>query len=508
MASLQELQANFNAAFDALPVGQRIPWGGGTIYSMGGGRAYYDGPNGYQVLTKGQDVAQLAASNPYIAQQWAGEGYDLAPAQTFSTRPEQVMQAPEPVSVAAPATSTGSPASGPQFDAAGQYFGQGTDQAGYSGTFQDPATGQYICPRFEMRYNPELGYVDSVQAGWYAANGQNVGDMMYAYDMNGNADAANNVAISDTSDTLLDKLITGGILAGAGMGLGQLAGIGGQLAGAGDAFMPGALDSATGAVLGDATMPGALASFGANPATTSLGALAVGTGDAFLPGALNAATGTVLGDAYLPGALGSFGANPALTGATGPLALGGLGGGASALSSGTAGISGAGAAGTGTGSAAGVIGPATTGPAMMGPPTTATIPAGLEQYLKKPNVLDTIGSALGINGGTAATILGGLLGGQSNDESKTTANKLDPQMQAYLYGSGGLLPAVNSTLQSQLANGGLNALQRQGLTAQQNYLQSPEYAQQFAGLRNYGQGLLASGVAANPFATRGTNGLL
>jgi hypothetical protein len=145
---------------------------------------------------------------------------------------------------------------------------------------------------------------------------------------------------------------------------------------------------------------------------------------------------------------------------------------------------------------------------MMGPPTTATIPAGLEQYLKKPNVLDTIGSALGINGGTAATILGGLLGGQSNDESKTTANKLDPQMQAYLYGSGGLLPAVNSTLQSQLANGGLNALQRQGLTAQQNYLQSPEYAQQFAGLRNYGQGLLASGVAANPFATRGTNGLL
>jgi hypothetical protein len=496
MASLQDLQANFNAAFDVLPVGQRIPWGGGTIYSMGGGRAYYDGPNGYQVLSKGQDVAQIAAANPNIAQQWAGEGYDLAPAQTFSTRPEQVMQAPEPVSVAAPATSTGSPASGPQFDAAGQYFGQGTDQAGYSGTFQDPATGQYMSPRYETRYNPQTGDVESVQAGWYAANGQNVGDMMNAYDKNGNADAANNVAIADTSDTLLDKLIKGGILAGAGMGLGQLAGIGGQVAGAGDAFMPGALD-ATGAVIGDATMPGALASFGANPATTSLGALAVGTGDAFLPGALNAATGTVLGDAYLPGALGSFGANPALTGASGHLSLGGLGGGTSALSSGTAGTSGVGAAGTGTGSGA-----------VMGPPTSATTPAGLEQYLKKPNVLDTIGSALGINGGTAATILGGLLGGQSNDESKTTANKLDPQMQAYLYGSGGLLPAVNSTLQSQLANGGLNALQRQGLTAQQNYLQSPEYAQQFAGLRNYGQGLLASGVAANPFATRGTNGLL
>lgn len=480
MASLQDLQANFNAAFDVLPVGQRIPWGGGTIYSMGGGRAYYDGPNGYQILTKGQDVAQLAASNPYIAQQWAGEGYDLAPAQTFSTRPEQVMQAPEPVSVAAPATSTGSPASGPQFDAAGQYFGQGPDQAGYSGTFQDPATGLYMSPRYETRYNPQTGDVESVQAGWYAANGQNVGDMMNAYDMNGNADAANNVAIADTSDTLLDKLIKGGILAGAGMGLGQLAGIGGQVAGAGDAFMPGALDATTGAVIGDATMPGALASFGANPATTSMGALAIGTGDAFLPGAL-----------------GSFGANPALTGASGPLSLGGLGGGTSALSSGTAGTSGVGAAGTGTGSGA-----------VMGPPTSATTPAGLEQYLKKPNVLDTIGSALGINGGTAATILGGLLGGQSNDESKTTANKLDPQMQAYLYGSGGLLPAVNSTLQSQLANGGLNALQRQGLTAQQNYLQSPEYAQQFAGLRNYGQGLLASGVAANPFATRGTNGLL
>lgn len=460
MASLQDLQANFNAAFDVLPVGQRIPWGGGTIYSMGGGRAYYDGPNGYQILTKGQDVAQLAASNPYIAQQWAGEGYDLAPAQTFSTRPEQVMQAPEPVSVAAPATSTGSPASGPQFDAAGQYFGQGPDQAGYSGTFQDPATGLYMSPRYETRYNPQTGDVESVQAGWYAANGQNVGDMMNAYDMNGNADAANNVAIADTSDTLLDKLIKGGILAGAGMGLGQLAGIGGQVAGAGDAFMPGALD-ATGAVIGDATMPGAL---------------------------------------------GSFGANPAMTGVSGPLALGGLGGGTSALSSGTAGISGAGAAGTGTGSAAGTAaatGAAATGGGALGPAATAIGAAG-----KNPNVLGTIGSALGINGGTAATILGGLLGGQSNDESKTTANKLDPQMQAYLYGSGGLLPAVNNTLQTQLANGGLNALQRQGLTAQQNYLQSPEYAQQFAGLRNYGQGLLASGVAANPFATRGTNGLL
>lgn len=497
MASLQELQANFNAAFDVLPVGQRIPWGGGTIYSMGGGRAYYDGPNGYQILSKGQDVAQIAAANPNIAQQWAGEGYDLAPAQTFSTRPEQVMQAPEPVSVAAPVTSTGSPASGPQFGAAEQYFGQGTDQAGFSGTFQDPTTGQFMSPRYETRYNPQTGDVESVQVGWYAANGQNVGDTMNAYTMAGQADPTNNTTIADTSDTLMDKLIKGGILAGVGAGLGQIAGLGGSAAGAGDAFMPGALDASTGAVLGDATMPGALASFGANPATTSLGALGVGAGDAFLPGALNAATGTVVGDAYLPGALGSFGANPALTGVNGPLVLGGLDGGTALSSFGTAGTSGAVAAGTGTGSGA-----------VMGPPTSATTPAGLEQYLKKPNVLDTIGSALGINGGTAATILGGLLGGQSNDESKTTANKLDPQMQAYLYGSGGLLPAVNSTMQAQLANGGLNALQRQGLTAQQNYLQSPEYAQQFAGLRNYGQGLLASGVAANPFATRGTNGLL
>jgi len=497
MASLQELQANFNAAFDVLPVGQRIPWGGGTIYSMGGGRAYYDGPNGYQILSKGQDVAQIAAANPNIAQQWAGEGFQLAPAQTFSTRPEMVAPAaPAPETVAAPATP--SPASAPMFDAAAQYFGQGPDQSGFTGTYKDPASGKYMSPRYETKYNPQTGDMESVQVGWYSADGQNVGDTMNAYTMAGQADPTNNTTIADTSDTLLDKLLKGVILAGVGAGLWQMiAGIGGSAAGAGDAFMPGALDASTGAVLGDATMPGALARYGANPAATSLGALAVGTGDAFLPGALNAATGTVLGDAYLPGALGSFGANPALTVATGPLALGGLGGGTSALSSGTAGTSGAGTAGTGTGSGA-----------VMGPPTSATTPAGLEQYLKKPNVLDTIGSALGINGGTAATILGGLLGGQSNDESKTTANKLDPQMQAYLYGSGGLLPAVNSTMQAQLANGGLNALQRQGLTAQQNYLQSPEYAQQFAGLRNYGQGLLASGVAANPFATRGTNGLL
>lgn len=467
MASLQELQANFNAAFDALPVGQRIPWGGGTIYSMGGGRAYYDGPNGYQILTKGQDVAQLAASNPYIAQQWAGEGYDLAPAQTFSTRPEQVMQAPEPVSVAAPVTSTGSPASGPQFGAAEQYFGQGTDQAGFSGTFQDPTTGKYMLPRYETRYNPQTGDVESVQAGWYAADGQNVGDTMNAYTMAGQADPTNNTTIADTSDTLMDKLIKGGILAGVGAGLGQIAGSAssaagatqaGESAGLGGGWLDSPLPTGTGAEAFQLTNP---------------------VGSLFQPGTYDM-TGNLVG------------------GSLGPLALGG----GTALSSfGTAGTSGAGTAGTGAGSA-GTAGTAAGTAAATG---AAIGPAAA---VKAPNVLDTIGSALGISGTTAGTILGGLLGGQSNDESKTTANKLDPQMQAYLYGSGGLLPAVNSTMQAQLANGGLNALQRQGLTAQQNYLQSPEYAQQFAGLRNYGQGLLASGVAANPFATRGTNGLL
>lgn len=504
MASLQDLQANFNAAFDVLPVGQRIPWGGGTIYSMGGGRAYYDGPNGYQILTKGQDVAQLAASNPYIAQQWAGEGYDLAPAQTFSTRPEQVMQAPEPVSVAAPATSTGSPASGPQFDAAGQYFGQGTDQAGYSGTFQDPATGQYMSPRYETRYNPQTGDVESVQVGWYSADGQNVGDTLSAYTTAGQADPTNNTTIADTSDTLLDKLIKGGILAGAGMGLGQLAGIGGQVAGAGE-------------TLGKAVLDGTNA-FGANSIAGAyeLGGSALGGGgwldnpltnamsDAF-PSAGQFQLTDPTGGLFQPGSWDMTGT--LVGGGLSPLAV--PGGGIALLSSGTAGTSGAGAAGTGAGSAAGTAaatgaaGTATAGGA-LGPAAATTIGTAV----KTPNILDTIGSALGINGGTAATILGGLLGGQSNDESKTTANKLDPQMQAYLYGSGGILPAVNSTMQTQLANGGLNALQRQGLTAQQNYLQSPEYAQQFAGLRNYGQGLLASGVAANPFATRGTNGLL
>jgi hypothetical protein len=462
MASLQDLQANFNAAFDVLPVGQRIPWGGGTIYSMGGGRAYYDGPNGYQILTKGQDVAQLVASNPYIAQQWAGEGYDLAPAQTFSTRPEQVMQAPEPVSVAAPVTSTGSP----NAPATPSWLGEALKfvQVNPDGTYQKD--GMYYQPIYGNQQGNGENYDRGEITEWniYGTDKTNPGDTYQRFDTSGTQTGTGQFQSVSNLPSWEDIRPLATIAAAAyGGSLLSGSGVGGQLAGAGDAFMPGALDSATGAVLGDA---------------------------------------------YLPGALGSFGANPALTGATGPLALGGLGGGASALSSGTAGISGAGAAGTGTGSAAGVIGPATTGPAMMGPPTTATIPAGLEQYLKKPNVLDTIGSALGINGGTAATILGGLLGGQSNDESKTTANKLDPQMQAYLYGSGGLLPAVNSTLQSQLANGGLNALQRQGLTTQQNYLQSPEYAQQFAGLRNYGQGLLASGVAANPFATRGTNGLL
>lgn len=128
------------------------------------------------------------------------------------------------------------------------------------------------------------------------------------------------------------------------------------------------------------------------------------------------------------------------------------------------------------------------------------------------NAAGVAGSSLipGISNGqlltTGAGLLGGALGSNSslNSATNSSQNKIDPRIAQYLYGAqgnGGLLNSVNNLTNAQLATGGLNANQSQGLQMQLDALKDPGYTQGLAQMRSAGQGLLGSGVAANPFTS-------
>jgi hypothetical protein len=105
---------------------------------------------------------------------------------------------------------------------------------------------------------------------------------------------------------------------------------------------------------------------------------------------------------------------------------------------------------------------------------------------------DVLGAGLGLIGGLAS-------GG--NESSQST--KLDPRIAQYLYGEGGksgTLADANSIYKQQIAQGGLNDLQRQGMGMQLQYLQSPQYTQGYQAMMNQGMGLLNSSIAGNPFS--------
>jgi hypothetical protein len=103
------------------------------------------------------------------------------------------------------------------------------------------------------------------------------------------------------------------------------------------------------------------------------------------------------------------------------------------------------------------------------------------------------GAALG------ATALGGLLGSKGQQEEMTKTSKIDPRLDPYIYGDQGVLKQANDLKNQQLAQGGLNDLQRQGMQMTQNWLTSPEYSQGYTQMQNLGMGLLGRGVAPNPF---------
>lgn len=123
--------------------------------------------------------------------------------------------------------------------------------------------------------------------------------------------------------------------------------------------------------------------------------------------------------------------------------------------------------------------------------------------------LGTLGSAAGglsKLGGAIGAIGGGLLGANQKAPTDTTTRQIDPRMAAYLYGAdgtSGILGGVNDLWKKQMAQGGLNDVQREGLNRQLATLRDPRYSQGFDAMRSSGLGLLGMPIAGNPYTQRG-----
>jgi len=113
-------------------------------------------------------------------------------------------------------------------------------------------------------------------------------------------------------------------------------------------------------------------------------------------------------------------------------------------------------------------------------------------------------AATGDWGNLAVTVGAGLLGRESSKSGTQTTQqqKMDPRMDAYVYGpdgQSGLLGSAFGLAQKQLETGGLNDMQRQGMDMQRQFLMSPQYQQGYGNMMGLGQNLMGGGIAGNPF---------
>jgi hypothetical protein len=97
-----------------------------------------------------------------------------------------------------------------------------------------------------------------------------------------------------------------------------------------------------------------------------------------------------------------------------------------------------------------------------------------------------IGGGLGLLSGMDAT----------KDQTQTNMQKMDPRMDAMVYGQNGLLPMAQNWFQQ---NQQPNPLMMQGAQMQADFYKNPAYQQGFDQLKNTGMGLLSKGIAGNPF---------
>lgn len=112
-----------------------------------------------------------------------------------------------------------------------------------------------------------------------------------------------------------------------------------------------------------------------------------------------------------------------------------------------------------------------------------------------------VGSMLG---GASGKVIGGLLGAaagaaNSGDKTQITQQRLDPRMEAMLYGAdgkGGYLGAATDWFNQ---NKGGNPLMLQGAQMMADFYKNPQYAEGYNALRSAGLGLLNTPMAGNPF---------
>jgi len=112
-----------------------------------------------------------------------------------------------------------------------------------------------------------------------------------------------------------------------------------------------------------------------------------------------------------------------------------------------------------------------------------------------------LGNLLGGNGSALGGLLGGLYGLQDGkkDQTETAYSKMDPRMDAMVYGDGGFLKSAQD-LFNQTKGG--NPLIQQGAQAMADYYNSPQYTQGHQNLMNMGQGLLGN-IAGNGYGKVG-----
>jgi hypothetical protein len=183
-------------------------------------------------------------------------------------------------------------------------------------------------------------------------------------------------------------------------------------------------------------------------------------------------------------------AGMASLGLLGPMAAGGAaGGGAGGFSA--MGVDGIGAAMSGGGAGAG-----------MGAAGGA---GGLGGLFGSGGMLSGVGSAAGMLGLSPGQLLGGGLGllagmDSTKDQKTSSTQRMDPRMDALVYGQGGFLPQAQQWFQQ---NQQPNPMMMQGAQQMAQHYSSPEYAQGFNRLRDTGMGLLSKPMAGNPFLQKG-----
>lgn len=207
--------------------------------------------------------------------------------------------------------------------------------------------------------------------------------------------------------------------------------------------------------------------------------VAGGSGGAAAAPAVDAATA-----AFLEANMGALA--PTVSGGFAPAAVGGglLGGGGSALSQ--AGLS-----------------------TTLGTPLAELTAGGLLTGSGAPALINAPAIAAGsMLGNLPGRAIGGLLGAaagaaNSGDRTQTSQQRLDPRMEAMLYGAdgrGGYLGAATDWFNQ---NRGGNPLMLQGAQMMADFYRSPQYTEGYNSLRSAGLGLLNTPMAGNPFTQGG-----